>query len=520
MIPGDYVERSRIAKSGKIVTDRIVKSSTGVEYAIGPVLGRGGVAAVFRARRVSDQKECVFKEYVPDPLTVKQHKVIKRNILKLMNTPLTEDDGHTKLSSFIGPMDKDSFIPLPSSKGFGYIMELVDTSVFLNLPKLWHNDTYPDAVVKCTILKNLSYFFRRVHLAGWCYKDINEGNIYFNSVTGEVRIIDCDNISIQSERSIKGTNGYMAPEVYDTDTPDTYTDYFSMAVLFYRLCVGGFPLDGKKTQDYLIKHNKSVIDAGPDIYGKMALFAFDPKDKSNEIRGLVDLIDPKLYKTQVLLWDALPTKLQNAFIKTFSEGLAVSKRYSRTSDYEWMSLFDDLLANNIVKCKCGKANLGDPNKAGLCPFCDAKIKPMKRTTTVLNPTPQPPRIPSLNPAPQPTVNPIPKPAPTARTGTELTKVTFTVKRDIEPRSFDIIAKRSVVLPAKNFCSDLNDGWMKLQYKREMNALGAVNKSNYTWIVTYKGVKNQCGPGGRVVLKKGMIITVISKRLQLTVNDIG
>ena len=258
MIAGDYTERKRKARSGKIVIDKIVKSTTGVEYAIGKKLGAGGVASVFRARRLSDKKECVFKEYVPAPETRRTHSAIKKNIQNLMRNPLTEDDGVTPLHSFIGPMDKDSLIELPASKSFGYVMELVDTKAFLPVPKLWHHDMYPDADILCKACANIAQLFKRIHFKGWCYKDINEGNIYINNKTGDIRIIDCDNISVQSSKTIKATDGFMAPEVYVTSTPDTYTDYFSMAVLFYRLFVGGFPMDGKKTRSFLINNNLSV----------------------------------------------------------------------------------------------------------------------------------------------------------------------------------------------------------------------------------------------------------------------
>ena len=67
MIAGDYTERKRRTQSGKTVVDKVVKSTTGVEYSIGKKLGAGGVARVFRARRLSDKKESVFKEYVPSP---------------------------------------------------------------------------------------------------------------------------------------------------------------------------------------------------------------------------------------------------------------------------------------------------------------------------------------------------------------------------------------------------------------------------------------------------------------------
>ena len=84
MEKGDYKERKRIAKSGKQVTDKIVVSTSGTEYVIGPKMGQGGVARVFRARRVTDGKEFAFKEYVPTPERMKIHREIKKNLQTLI----------------------------------------------------------------------------------------------------------------------------------------------------------------------------------------------------------------------------------------------------------------------------------------------------------------------------------------------------------------------------------------------------------------------------------------------------
>lgn len=487
MISGDYTERKRKVQSGKMVTYKIVKSTTGVEYAIGKKLGAGGVAKVYKACRLSDKKECVFKEYVPSPESRRMHNAIKRNIQNLMNNPLKEDDGKTPLQSFIGPLDKDSLIELPQSKGFGYVMELVDTKSFLPVPNLWHRDAYPDALIICKACINIAHLFRRVHFKGWCYKDINEGNVYINNKTGEIRIIDCDNISVQTTKTIKGTDGYMAPEVYVTSKPDTYTDYFSMAVLFYRLLVGGYPMDGKKTRQYLLKNNLSVKEAASTIYGSMAVFAFDPKDDSNEIRKLVDPLNPLLYEIQTKRWNRLPSEIQRTFCQTFSTGLTNTNRNKRATDIDWMRTFKTLQATGLVKCKCGKLNFGDKQEKVECNFCKAKL-------------------------PQPPVNP---PISTA----ELTTVTFKARRDIAPTHLDIVAKRKQQLQGKAIYAGLNEGWMRIEYSKSKNMLSAVNLSNYTWTISDGRNKKACAPGGRVILKRGLVITVLKRQLQLTVAEI-
>lgn len=513
MIIGDYTQRERITRSGKKVTDKIVRSTTGVEYAIGKKLGSGGVARVFRAFRLRDGMECVFKEYLPSSKLKPIHNAIKRNIQKLMLTPLTDEDGVTPLRSFIGPLDKDSLIELPASKSFGYIMELVDTKTFLPVPSLWHRDQYPDAEILCKACLNIAHLFKRVHFTGLCYKDINEGNIYINNRTGEVRVIDCDNISVQSVKTIKGTDGYMAPEVYVDSKPDTYTDYFSMAVLFYRLLVGGYPMYGKKARAYLMKTNLSVKEAAATIYGKMALFAFDPKDTSNSIRSLTDPLNPSMYSVQIKRWNRLPAELKACFFRTFSEGLTEENRHKRATDRDWIRLFEGIESEKLVRCACGKMNFGDPKKHCECFFCKAKL-PLVKPPAKPKPTTKPAPAPAPSPAPTPT--PAPSPSPSAG---ELTTVIFKARRDIAPTHLEITAKRRQQLQGDAIYPGLNEGWLRIEYSAKRNLLSVVNLSGLTWSVTDCDVRTACAPGGRVILKKDLVITVMYRQLQLTVKDV-
>lgn len=405
---------------------------------------------------------------------------IKKNIKRLIQNMLTEKDG-APLKSFIGPMD---MIELPASKGFGYIMERVDLNQYLSVPQLRHKDKFPDAETICKIGINITHFFARVHISGLCYKDINEGNVYIHPKTGEIIVLDCDNISTQHTTTIKGTTCYMAPEVYGGVNPDIYTDYHSMAVLFYRILTGGYPFAGKWAQKYMLDNELSEMEAAPVVYGSRALFVFDLKDKSNTIKGLVDPQKPNLYKAQELSWELLPEELKNLFVKTFSTGLKEKDRIKRASDTEWKKAFENIQKNGIVKCRCGKTAFGSRTEKKKCLFCRKEL----------------PMLP-------------PKP------GKELTTVVFIAKRDIAPTHLRITAQRKVELSGKKIHPSLNEGWMKIQYNSKRNLLGAINNSRYTWKVIDGNSKTTCAPGERVVLKKDLKIVVLWHQLELTVSEI-
>ena len=550
MIPGDYREKRRVNKKGKTVVDKIIVSAAGTEYAVGPKMGQGGVARVYRCRRVSDGREFAFKEYVPSEEKMKVHRGIRRNLQELIAHPITDRDG-SPLKSFVGPIE---MIDLPASKGFGYIMELVDTSKMVEVKKLWRR--YPDAKILCRIGKNVANLFARLHLGiGWCYKDINEGNIYIDPDTGEVCIVDCDNISIPQTKTIRGTTCYMAPEIYDTGKPDANTDKYSMAVYYYRLLTGGYPMDGKRTLEYLRRTEQCIQEAAPVIYGRDALFAFDENSSENSIRGLARGRDGEVYRRQVKMWDNLPDEIQQCFQKTFGAGL--HKPESRTTDTVWYQCFDQVEKNGLVRCSCGKYNFGSSKKAKKCLFCGA---PLKKTDSAgaaagaegktglagtagtgaqksAAESSQRAAVPGSagtqksaagsgqRAAGQGSIGAQKTPAGSGQKNiapagaAELTGAVFRVKSDQAPDRRLTVKRQDEVDAGRLHPELFGEKLLKLQYGKSQGSLAAFNLGSREWIVTRDGAKTACRPGERAVLSVGTVITVLRRKLQLTVEEV-
>ena len=155
----------------------------------------------------------------------------------------------------------------------------------LYLGQIWHKETYPDDYALCKIGFDLAKKCQEIHLKGMILaNEWNEGNV----------LIDVKKYSISIEKfytvgSLKGayhgTNGYLSPEHYSNHQYDVYSDYYGLAVFLYRLFIGGFPLDGKTSEDYLANSGMLIDEAAPIIYGSSALFAFDPHNQSNSIRN-------------------------------------------------------------------------------------------------------------------------------------------------------------------------------------------------------------------------------------------
>ncbi|MBW4685483.1 MAG: PAS domain S-box protein [Komarekiella atlantica HA4396-MV6] len=107
----------------------------------------------------------------------------------------------------------------------------------------------------------LSNFFRlaiditeilgRIHHANIIHKDINPGNIVFNSDTGVVKIIDFGiatrfnrtNPTFKSPHVLEGTLAYISPEQTGRMNRwlDYRTDFYSLGVTFYQLLTGQLP---------------------------------------------------------------------------------------------------------------------------------------------------------------------------------------------------------------------------------------------------------------------------------------
>lgn len=235
------------------------------------------------------------------------------------------------------------------------------------LAQLWRNDLYPDDYVLCKIGFNLAKKCRELHLKGLIVaNEWNENNVRLDTINHEVAITSFYTMDT-IKGTLLGTDGYLAPEYYKDHKYDQYSDYFGIAVFLYRLFIGGYPLDGKKTAEYCVDKQMLIGEAAPVIYGSEALFAFDPYNQQNSIRDYVDALNPKLYEIQTKRWDALDERIKKCFIKTFSDGLKAENKMKRTSTSEWMQTFKAVAQNGMRTCPNCQRRLFIGRT--VCPWC-------------------------------------------------------------------------------------------------------------------------------------------------------
>ena len=452
----------------KIEKDAILKDANRKEYIIGKRLGKGGQAEVRLVTVPSTGEAFACKIYKKDPTGIRE------NIEKLIDLgPLRDKEGKI-LQEVVAPK---VMVTQDGEEGFGYIMELVDLNDYTTIPKAWANPAkYPSAKAICRIVQNLARVFEAIHRSyGMCYKDINENNIYFNPKTGDIKVIDNDNIGIKDTTSILGTPGYRAPEVVLGDLPDNCSDRFSLAVFVYRLLVGGYPFDGPYTDNYCRSHKQGIADGAEKVvYGSDAVFTWHPTDKRNSIVLLSD----EQAKGQTQYWENLPKEIQKLFLSTFVTHLAKEKRTGRPDNEDWIETFRRI-EQTLVKCPhCGAITFSD---SGRCFECDQEL------------------------------------------GTDVAyhhHAMFNILRAGDSSLKLKVEPGDEITVAKLMRGQPDDRIFRILYNKKYQMIGISNLSTLTWTVIYSDNKRQkIAPGKTVQLKRGMRIAVMPRTLQINVINV-
>lgn len=271
-------------------------------------------------------------------------------------------------SDFLWPLD---LVDIPDSASFGYLMPL-RAGHFVSIRDLIAPPPRRLALslpMRATVCLHLARSFLDLHASGFCYQDINFGNIFLDPATGAVLICDNDNVNVDgAEASIYGTRKFMAPEIVRRDAlPDSRTDLFSMAVLFFYILFGWHPLDGRREAAV------AVLDAAAEarLYGTEPLFLFDPADEGNgPVAGFHDAI--------VARWRSLPQSLCALFTRAFGAGLRDPS--ARVLETEWRTALRTVADATFSCGGCGFEHVADAGGAVAslaqdCLACAAAIKP-------------------------------------------------------------------------------------------------------------------------------------------------
>lgn len=312
-------------------------------------LAQGGQGEVFIVQRGSEL--LALKLYTEASATQEQRDII--SFLIKQGVP-----GAKFVERYAWPLE---FVDIPDDPRFGYLMPLVDTSIYVSSENLPLTLTFG---VRIEAARQLAECMRKLHIEGYCYKDISDRNYFLNPNTGDIILIDNDNVFVDqmSPGGVLGTGGFMAPEVVRGEArPSTVTDMHSLSALIFMLLCGNHPLHGKMENDIRIFDSLAVLH----LYGTNPVFVFDPQNRKNA------LPNEDGYRQVAKNWKILPDYIKALFVQAFTDGLHHPGK--RVTDIEWVHALSQILDMRHV-CTCGAENFWNPSgKEKTCWNCQKKV---------------------------------------------------------------------------------------------------------------------------------------------------
>lgn len=201
--------------------------------------------------------------------------------------------------------------------------------------------------------------FMKLHLSGFSYQDLNDGNFFIHPETGDVLICDNDNVMPQGSQSgILGKARYMAPEVVTgARSPDKYTDRFSLSVVLFLLFYGNHPFEGSRvlacpcmTEEYEKK-----------FYGSEPIFIYDKERLENRpVRGV--------HGNVLRRWSALPQILRDTFTREFGKECLANPN-KRMLESQWQEIIMKVRDMLIICPKCFDETFVESTNTTKCLNC-------------------------------------------------------------------------------------------------------------------------------------------------------
>ena len=229
------------------------------KYVLGPLLGVGGIAAVYSAKHPVLGREIAIK--ILHRRFAKDAELAARFVREARETAAL---GHP---AFVRVYDAGT-----TSDGCAFIeMDKLEGSELYGLRKQ-QGPFPPERVVHLAI--NILDALAALHARGVIHRDLKTQNIYVTPApTGEtVKLLDLgfakveDNLKLTSKDHILGTPFYISPEQYiDPSAVDQRADIFSLGIIMFELLTGEWPYEWTNKRDLLGKVMKGTLERHPAV---------------------------------------------------------------------------------------------------------------------------------------------------------------------------------------------------------------------------------------------------------------
>lgn len=275
----------------------------GKQFTVGPLLGQGGFAVVFRAKDLSLNRDVAVKVLdtagAPSPTLserfVREAQTIARlehpNIVPIYEVGQQPDLLYLVMRCVDGPSLRQLLGSAPNKR-----LSVGDA-----------------ARVARQVADALAY----AHAEGVVHRDIKPDNILLDK-RGNVLVTDfgiakavqaATSAQLTTEGMIIGTPQYMSPEQAAGDNVDGRSDIYSLGIVLYQMLSGGPPFDGVSSAKIIAQQLTATpqdirevrSDVTPEVAGVLARMIH--KDPAQRFQGAADV--------SRALVDALPTAAKN-----------------------------------------------------------------------------------------------------------------------------------------------------------------------------------------------------------------
>lgn len=166
-----------------------------------------------------------------------------------------------------------------------------------------------------------------VHAHGLVHRDLKPANIWVEAPADRIKILDFglarfvrDSAKLTRPGTVMGTPAFMAPEQARGEPTDARSDLFSLGCVLYTLCTGLKPFDGENTMlilEALARHQPPpVYDLNPTLPRELSDLVMQLLEKSPDrrpataqavLQRLRQLATGNLSPTGELAWASLPS---------------------------------------------------------------------------------------------------------------------------------------------------------------------------------------------------------------------
>ncbi|HEV8264445.1 MAG TPA: serine/threonine-protein kinase [Gemmatimonadales bacterium] len=225
-----------------------LQAALGSEFTVGPLLGQGGFAAVFRVKDTTLNRDVAVKvldvELAPSPTLAERFIREALTIARL-------EHAHIVPIYKVGRHEEVLYI----------IMRCIDGASLRQLLGTHRRLSVGDAA---RIARQVADALAYAHSHEIVHRDIKPDNILLDR-TGHVLVTDfgiakaaqaaqaASATQLTTEGMIIGTPQYMSPEQASGDKVDGRSDIYSLGIVLYQMLAGGPPFDGDSSASILAK---------------------------------------------------------------------------------------------------------------------------------------------------------------------------------------------------------------------------------------------------------------------------